>query len=133
MIRPFNKRSFFRVVYPANARPALKNLNAEVFNISQKGVNLCVKNEEFSKFDFVEGAELRLEIIFHDGKQISVNGKIVDIVNRINNKIKSVCVYVPEGIPPQIIASEQAYLLNHFRSFSRLMKFKDEIALNNKL
>ena len=66
------KRKFFRIEYPASIRPTIKvrKHEFEVLDISEKGVRFFLEKE--IKF----GRWVNGNITFHDGKTISIEGRI---------------------------------------------------------
>lgn len=116
--RKSQRREYFRVVYPIDACPEIKNLNAKVIDISIKAVRFELNISDAQKAGLAIGKTIDMQFKFPDGEEKKIAGVIVRQLEDQFGKRAFVCLFVKEQ-SPELVNKEQAYLLKHFPDFCR--------------
>ena len=108
---PDTAREFYRIAYPAKARPKLDvaGFSFEVLDLSERGIRFKLGDASAPE----SGFQLQGTLKFVRG----VTAEIVGTVLRVQNG--QVAAVLDEGVPPSVIRAEQRYLLENSRKFQR--------------
>ncbi|MEN6385270.1 MAG: PilZ domain-containing protein [Phycisphaerales bacterium] len=116
--RKSQRREVFRVAYPPEAYPIIKNLSAILLDISVKAAKFRLPVCRAESHNLQLGSMIELKILFDDGSKFETSGTIF----RKNESPPEVCVYVcmfRKEIPSEIVTKQQQYLLKNFPDFCR--------------
>jgi len=103
-----NKRRFYRIEYPTDARPKLriKKKSYEVIDISEEGVKFCY-NEPAEEMHI--GDKIKGEIVFRNNQSIRLEGRVMRLLK------KNIIVKPKKSIPyEEVIIKEEIYVLKNY-------------------
>jgi PilZ domain-containing protein len=108
---PDTAREYYRIAYPAKARPKLEVLGFvfEVLDLSERGIRFRLGDASPPEAGF----QLQGTVTFVRGVSAEVTGTVLRV------RDGQVAAVLDKGVPPSVIRAEQRFLLENARRFNK--------------
>jgi hypothetical protein len=118
-MKPFKLKRFFRLVYPAQARPKILDVDCDVIDLSSRGIRFVYNRRSYQCPEYLAiNKSVALKVQFDNGEIAELQVKILRCFEDMELGKTCFAGSIISGMPEQRISKELAYIQQQFPNFN---------------